>query len=233
MESFNNEYKCLDCKHCFKKNPAFSLLDEDDLARLDNARIEVSFKAGEIIYKQGTPLTHIVILNAGFGKIYLDGPNDRNLILNYTKPFAMNGGIGIFIDERHLSSLRAVTDCEACFIEIREFKTTLRNNPEFMDAYLREHSLNILHTYHQLSILTQKNMEGRMAESLLYLDDNGFGNGSFKYIPKQDLAEFTAMTKESSIRVLKQFKDEGIIGIDNKIISILDKKALKQIAIHG
>lgn len=233
MTEFKNGYRCLDCKHCFKKSPLFSLLSESELDSLNNTRLEVTFKKGEIIYKQGTPLTHIVIIHDGLGKIYLEGSKGRNLILNYTRKYDLNGGVGVFIDQRHHSSLMAVTDCGACFVEINAFKAVLRSNASFMEAYIKEYSQRVAHTYKQFAILTQKNMEGRMAESILFLNDAVFKNGVIKNVTKQDLAELTAMTKESAIRVLKDFKDDGIIEIVNSDISILDQKALQQVAAHG
>ena len=233
MKDFKNNYQCFDCHHCFKKSPLFALLNDTELESLNNVRMEANYKAGEIIYKQGTPLTHLVIIHTGFGKIYIEGANTRNLLLNYTKALDINGGIGVFIDRRHHSSLMAVSECEACFIEVDAFKAVLRSNQEFMDAYLMEFSKRVQHTYHQFAVLTQKNMEGRMAEAIVYLKDDVFNNGSIRNIPKQDLAELTAMTKESAIRVLKEFKDEGLIEINGKTIHIIDKKALQQIALHA
>jgi CRP/FNR family transcriptional regulator len=72
-----------------------------------------------------------------------------------------------------------------------------------------------------------------MAESIIYLTDQIFMNGSIKNVSKQDLAELTAMTKESAIRVLKEFKEDGIIEIVDHKINILDRKALEQVARHG
>ena len=72
-----------------------------------------------------------------------------------------------------------------------------------------------------------------MAESILYLNNQIFKNGSIKYISKQDLAELTAMTKESAIRVLKEFKDDGLIEIVDHKINILDRLALEKVAKHG
>ena len=233
MSEFVNGYRCLDCKHCFKKSPLFSLLNKSELDDLNDARMEVNFKKGEIIYKQGTPLTHIVIINEGLGKIYLEGSKGRNLILAYTKQYDLNGGVGVFIDQRHHSSLMAVTDSGACFVEISSFKAVLRSNATFMEAYLKEYSERVRHTYQQFSVLTQKNMEGRMAESILYLNDKVFMNGIINNVSKQDLAELTAMTKESAIRVLKEFKDDGLIEIVDQKISILNQKAWQQVAMHG
>lgn len=233
MTEFINGFKCLDCKHCFRKSPLFNLLTTSELDTLNEARLEVSFKKGEIIYKQGTPLTHIVILNDGLGKIYLEGVKGRNLILSYTRTYELNGGVGVFIDQRHHSSLMAVTDCGACFIDVNAFKGVLRSNSVFMESYLKNYSERVLHSYQQFAVLTQKNMEGRMAESILYLNNQVFRNGVISNVTKQDLAELTAMTKESAIRVLKDFKEDGLIEIIDQKISILDQKALEQVALHG
>ena len=114
MSEFINGYKCVDCKHCFKRSPLFSLLNKAELDSLNESRMEVSFKKGEIIYKQVTPLTHIVIIHDGLGKIYLEGPKGRNLILSYTNRYDLNGGVGVFIDQRHHSSLTEENQVHYC-----------------------------------------------------------------------------------------------------------------------
>jgi CRP/FNR family transcriptional regulator len=233
MVKFNSEYKCLDCRHCFKRSPLFSLLSEQELDKLNNARAEVNFKKGEIIYKQGSPLSHLVILNNGYGKIFIEGAKGRNLILSYVKKYHLNGGVGVFIDYRHHSSMMAVTDCGACFIDIHEFKSVLKSNSEFMDGYIKERNEKVLHTYEQFSILTQKNIEGRMAESLMYLSEHIFDEQAIEHISKKELGELTAMTLESATRVLKDFKDDGIIEMEGQKITIINRKALDKISLHG
>ena len=233
MSPFTLNTNCLDCRKCLTRNTIFNLLSEEELEILDNARAEVTFKKGEIIYKQGMPLTHLVVIHHGLGKIYIEGSTGKNLILNYAKAFDLNGGIGVFFDRIHHSTLVAVNDCNTCFIDINSFRKVLRANSDFMDGYLKEYSQKVLQTYHQFALLTQKNMEGRMAESLLYLRDHVFQNGSIRDISKVDLAEFTAMSRESAIRVLKEFKDEGYVEFDGTDIKITDELTLTKIAMHG
>lgn len=228
----NNHNDCNNCDLCFEAS-ILSILSKEELETINTNRIEVAFRKGEIIYKQGTPLTHIVIVHTGFGKIYIENNNGKNLILAYTNKSHLNGGIGVFLDQRHHSSLMAVTDCNACFVEINAFKEVFQSNTVFMEAYLKEHSKMVQHVYNQFSLLTQKNMEGRIAESILYLKEQIFVNGSDVKLPKQDFADLTAMTKESAIRVIKQFKDDGLIEVDNSTIKVLDKKSLELIALHG
>lgn len=233
MESFVNNRNCLNCEHCFVKNPLFKLLTNQELEILNNSRVEVAYKKGEMIYKQGMPLTHLVILRSGIGKIYIEGNKGRNLILSYAKAFDINAGIGVFLDHIHHSSLMAADDCTTCFIEVKAFKEVMRGNPDFTEAYLAYCSNRVLKTYHQFTVLTQKNMEGRMAEAILYLLDNLFANGVIENVSKVDLAEFTAMSKESAIRVLKGFQDIGYLEIEEKKMKILSEAALRKVALHG
>ncbi len=233
MEPFAKKCQCFNCEDCYNRNPIFSLLNHEELEIINAKRVEVSFKKDEIIYKQGMPLTHLVILRNGIGKIYIESSKGKNLILSYTKPFEMNGGIGVFLDQIHHSSLVAASDCDTCYIDINSFNEVTRSNAKFMLGYLKYHSEKIRQTYYQFTVLTQKNMEARMAEAILYLSNHIFCNDIISGISKQDLADFTAMSKESAIRVLKDFKEEGSIGIEKLDIQLLRPESLQRIAALG
>jgi CRP/FNR family transcriptional regulator len=232
MDKSKNEIKNMVHEPCLIKNPLFGLLKAEELELLNKTRVEVSFKKGEIIYKQGMPLTHLVILNSGYGKIYIEG-NGRNLTLKYTKAHDINGGIGLFLDQIHHSSLMAVNDSTTCFINVKAFNEVMEGNAVFRDAYLKEYSERILQTYNQFVILTQKNMEGRMAESILFLKNHVFNNGGLSYLSKQDFADYTAMSKESANRVLKRFQEEALIEMKGEHLIVLNEPSLQRIADFG
>jgi CRP/FNR family transcriptional regulator len=52
-------------------------------------------------------------------------------------------------------------------------------------------------------------------------------------ISRQDLADLSGMSKESSIRILKEFKDEGILTVDGNTMQILNPEQLKKISETG
>ena len=52
-------------------------------------------------------------------------------------------------------------------------------------------------------------------------------------IKRQDLADLTAMSKESSIRILKELKDENIISVDGNTIILHKLENLIQISLRG
>jgi len=233
MDVTEERISCAECEHCFSNSSLFSLLNESEIELLNSTRVSVSFKRREMIYKQGMPLTHLVIIHKGFGKIYIEGPTGKNLILGFTKPYDLNGGIGVFIDHMHHSSLMASNDCETCLIDINSFNQVMESNKVFLSAYLKEYSERVLRTYRQFSILTQKNMQARMANVILYLSENISHSLSIQNVSKADLAEFTAMSRESAIRVMKEFRDEKYIEMEDQNIVILNEKALRNIAFYG
>jgi CRP/FNR family transcriptional regulator len=209
------------------------LLTEKELDILNENRTEVAFKKGEIIYKQGSPMSHIIIISEGLGKDYIEGPRGKNLILSIVKPYVINGGPGMYVDMRHHSSLMALVDTKACFLDVNVFKDVIRKNSVFAEEFIRCFSQNSIHTFGQFVTLTQKNMEGRIAEALLYLKNDVFKNGSIKYISRQEIADLTGLTKESTIRVMKEFKNECVIDEADKEIEILNENALKKYAELG
>ena len=230
MSEFISSYQCLNCKHCFKKNPLFQLLSEAELDLLNSNRTEIDFRGGEIVFKQGMPLTHLAILNRGLGKLFIETAAHRHVIVRYAKPYEINSGPGMYSDMRHHCSLMAVEDSGVCLIDIQTVKTLLRQNPVFQEEFIKEFSSRYVSTVNHFVILTQKNMEGRIAEAILYLYRHVFDRGAIRHVSKQDLADLTAMTKESALRVMKEFKLEGVVEEDNNEIHLLDEKALTRIA---
>ncbi|MFC2123567.1 Crp/Fnr family transcriptional regulator [Bacteroidota bacterium] len=233
MPDFVNDFKCLDCSRCFKKNQLFQKLNNKELEYVNNYRLEVRFKKGEIVFKQGTPFTHVVILHEGLGKLYIEGRHNKNLIIGFAKPYELVSGPGMFIDSRNHFSFSTITDAGACFIEAGAIKEVLKGNAVFAEEYMRACSQGKVELYNIAMSLTQKNMEGRIADALLFLQDQIFNNNHIKYVNKQDIADLTAMSKESAIRVLKEFKSEGLIEEVNSHIEILDPKALKKISVNS
>ena len=228
-----NKSNCADCIHCFRKNVLFELLTDKELKILNDNRTEVKFKKGEIIYKQGSPLSHIVIISEGLGKNYIEGPRGKNLIISIVKPYLINGGPGMYVDMRHHSSLMALVETRACFIDVNVFKEVIRNNSIFAEEFIRSFSQDNIHTFGQFVTLTQKNMEGRIAEALLYLKNDVFKNGAIKYITRQEIADLTGLTKESTIRVMKELKNECVIDEEDKEIIILNEVVLQKYADLG
>jgi CRP/FNR family transcriptional regulator, polysaccharide utilization system transcription regulator len=223
----------LNCLHCSCRSSIFSKLTDAELELINNQRYEASFKAGEIILKQGTPSPYFVCLTSGLAKLYIEGYG-KNLILGIVKPVDYVFGPGVYVDNRHYYTAAAVEDSTACLVDNTTFKALIRQNPDFADEFIRKISQLTIFNFEQVLSLTQKQMHGRIADALFYLSEKIYERNPFEMtISRQDLADLSGMAKESAIRILKEFKEEGILEIKGNSFHITNPKQLKQISETG
>jgi CRP/FNR family transcriptional regulator len=110
----------------------------------------------------------------------------------------------------------------------------LRGNSDFADEFIRRISIMTIFNFDQFISLTQKQMNGRIADALFYLSTQIYNSNPFEMtISRQDLADLSGMSKESAIRILKEFKNEGILSVDGKTLNILNPQQLRKISETG
>ena len=225
---------CEDCQECMHRAPYFKVLTQEELAIIDKDRYSVRYKAGETILKQGTSATHVLSLIDGIVKIYIEGMGDRNLLLNLQKPWSLMGGPGLHTDRKVHYSVSALTEVSICFILLENFNKVMKNNCQFATELVSHISHQSVILFEKMISLTQKQMHGRMADGLLYLSNGFFEKESFKlYLSRQEIADLTAMSKDSAIRILKDFERDGIISLNGNDLSILDMDQLQDISLRG
>ena len=234
MIQFRKSSICNNCNDCNKRSPLFSLLSSGELERINEDRFEASYRKGEMIFKQGSASSHILMLTSGLAKIYLESSNGRGLILKLIKPIQMFGGPGIFLDGRNYYSAAALEDCTICYITQKKFREAIRSNPDFAEKFIEHVNRNAIFNFGRFADLTQKQMPGRVADALLYLSKEIYESPSFHLsLTRQDLADMTNLSKESVIRILKELKDENVIVMKGNQIEIPKMAALEKISMFG
>ena len=222
---------CLTCEY---KSSLFQLLSDEELEQINQNRTYVVFKPGETIRKQGTVMTHVFSVNAGLAKLYMEGIGQQNAILRLVKPTNFIGGPGLYLDQMHHYTVSALMKTAICFIEIHTFKKIIQQNSLFAEEFMKDFSSNTLSIYNRLLYLTQKQMPGRMSDTLLYLFNDIFQSSIIPMIvSKQDLADLSAMSKDSALKVLREFQNDGIIRITNNEMELLDSETLNKISRIG
>jgi len=222
------------CVTCGLVMDPVCMLDNEGLKVFNEDRYEVTYKAGEIIFKRGGPLTHIACLTSGMLKTYMEGSLGKNIILSLITPGEIVGGPGFEVDYKHHFSVAAVENSQACLVSIEKFRALLEADSKFALEVIRYINTKNIKGYEKLVNLTQKQMNGRVADTLLYLSEKIYKNNRFKtQLSRQELADFSALTKESTIRILKGFNVEGIISHSGSDFHILNKKALRKISQTG
>jgi CRP/FNR family transcriptional regulator, polysaccharide utilization system transcription regulator len=234
MTQFHRSVSCVDCNKCNDRIALFAGLSAEELDVINDKRNEVQFRAGENIIKQGTASSNLVFLTSGLAKEYIEGYDHRNLILEIIKPWEIFGGTGIYVDNRYHYSVTALEEVTACFIETTNFKKLFRSNADFSERFMNYCGTCSTRTFERFVSLTQKQMHGRIADVLIYLSDTIYNSHSFEIaLSRQDISEFSGMSKDSAIRILKEFENEGIIEANGKSISINKLNLLMEISAKG
>lgn len=234
ITSAKNVFDCSDCKECLHKAPYFEDLSKEELGIINKDRYSVRYREGEMILKQGTSATHVISLIDGVVKLYIEGVGDKNLVLSLLSPWALMGGPGIYTDKKIHYSAAAVSDVTVCFIDANNFREVADRNARFAKQILIHTASRAIDLYAKLVSLTQKQMHGRMADGLLYLANGFYKSKTFcLQISRQDIADMTAMSKDSAIRILKEFERDGIISLNGREIEILDMEHLNELSVKG
>lgn len=212
----------------------FRCLTADQIEELSCSKAQVHFKAGELLYKQGTPAHNVACLTTGKIKLYIEGFDNKNLIIGIVKPINYILGPGVYVDNRHYYSAMAIEDSTACMVDAELFKKFIRSNSDFADAFIKKVSELSIYNFNQIISLSQKQMPGRIADVILELSERVYESNPFTTtLSRQDLADMSGMSKESAIRILKEFKDEGILSVEGNVFEILNKEYLHKISQTG
>jgi len=217
---------------CCDKTPAlFKALSKQDFDSLHTARKEVVFKAGEVIFKQGTTLTHFACFRSGLAKVCYERPEGSNILIYLVSAGRISGSMGLFTDNIHHQTVQALTDVSLCLISVKDMEAVLERNKQMAIELIKIKNESIIKLTNKLANLTYKSMAGRVADVLLYLQKDIYQSTSFTLnLSRQDLGDLAAMTKESFIRSLKELKDMGIVKVNRDFVEIIDLNSLQRIS---
>jgi CRP/FNR family transcriptional regulator, polysaccharide utilization system transcription regulator len=220
--TYLNEFKC------------FGQLTDSEKFKMDSNSVEIIFKKGEMICKQGSFASFIIYLEEGLVKSYLEG-SPRDLILTITSSQRLVGLSSIFEGNNNfLYSVSTYVESKVKLIDINVFKEILNQNATFASEIINILNENTSQSYGRFYCLVMKQLHGRLADIILCLSQRIFKNSTFDLpLSRTDLAELTGMSTESVIRILKDFKDNGLIKMTGKSLQIIDVERLQKISDFG
>jgi CRP/FNR family transcriptional regulator, polysaccharide utilization system transcription regulator len=213
---------------CFKD----LLVDEQEF--LQHRKKQISYFSGENIFKQGAFAPYVMLILKGLVKVYLQTGYGKQINLRIAKAGEFLAFSSVFGEEVYTYSSLAITDAEICMIDKDGLSELLKNNPDFaMEVTSRNYKIE-KQLIEIIGNLSHKQMRGKLAAALLYLTGKDFEQDKiFQYLTRQDIAEFAAISTESTIRFLKEFEKENLIKLNGKEVVIIKPDALLEISKNG
>ncbi len=217
------------------KNPDFfQILSKEELELLDQHTVIANYQKGEMVCKQRTFASHIMILQQGLVKSFIEA-DCGNLILQIFAPGATIGLASLIEGNTYFQySVQTYVESELKLIEIMAFKKVLKNNPLFARKIISLLAEQHVITSGRFFCFSKKQTFGRLADLLLCLSERIYKSSSFPlHLNRKDIAELSCMSVESIARIITRFKEEGLIEEKDDHLFVLDAEKLRLISERG
>lgn len=220
---------CNLCDHL--KDSLFHGLDPEDLQRINLHKTCVTYKKGQNIFYEGTRPTGIYCMNDGKVKVFKNNIQGKEYIIYIAKPGDFLGYRALMGEELYAATATVLEDAKICFIPKEIFFEILQKNPAFMKKVVKAvcHEMGIMED--RMAELAHKSVRERLAANLLMLKETyGMeGEGSTLIdiaLSREDLAAIVGTATETVIRLLSEFKNDGLIAFEGKKIRVVDSRKL-------
>ncbi|MFA9371507.1 MAG: Crp/Fnr family transcriptional regulator [Labilibaculum antarcticum] len=212
----------------------FQNLGLADLEIINEKKKQVTFFKDETVFKQGAFAPHVLFVNQGLVRVYLQTNKNKQINIRLAKKGDLIAFSSIFGKDTYLYSAVALKDSEICMIDKEALKDLLMRNPDFAMEINSKNCHNENRYIDIIQNISYKQMRGKLASALLYLSSEKYSDDNvYEYLTRQNIADFASISVESAVKFIKEFEKESIISLDGRKIIIQDKKTLEEINLKG
>jgi len=222
------------CEQCIVRElSSLKALNKGELLRLAECKTSHTIKKGEHIFEEGDSVNGVYCITSGVCKLSKLSANGKDQIVKLVKAGELLGQRTLISEEPANLSAVALEDMEICFIPKNEVLNMFDQNNQFSRNLMKTICGDLKETSDHLVSISQKTVKERLAETLIYLEEN-FGknpDGSLHIqLTREELAGMIGTATESCIRLLSDFNKLGLIELIGKKIVIKDLGKLRRIA---
>ncbi|OHD15195.1 MAG: hypothetical protein A2Y38_04785 [Spirochaetes bacterium GWB1_59_5] len=183
---------------------------------------------GELIIRSGDPVANIIFFVEGRAKAYGIMDNGQSVLASFYTPFDVFGEAELFSSRRYALSVEAITGSVCLFLPVDAMlKAAPRNYRLFMYLCGRLGS-KLTDRFTAESINLRYPVESRLASFLLAsTDDDGKLPGTDDL---GELADFLGASYRQLARVVRYFRDEGILDRSRGHVRVIDRSKLAPLA---
>lgn len=224
------------CNNCRLNTICLPLaLDVSQVEQLDRI-IQRSrpIQKGEHIYRQDEDFHSVFAVRAGSVKAYSITDGGQEQVTGFYFPGEILGMDGI-AKNRHASSARALETSSICEIPFDKLGELSQRIPSLQKHFFQLMSQEIAEDQQLLTLLSKNTADQRVAALLLSISARNkrrkLSAANFRLpMSRTDIGNYLGLTVETVSRVFSRFQKMGVLGVDNKEITIVDVEALRAVA---
>lgn len=197
----------------------------EELKKLSNERKVKLFKKRESLFEEGDYPRYLYFIKSGKVKVFKTNDDGKEYIISLATDGEFVGYVDLLKDTKYQESAAALEDTEVSLIPKEDFQTLMTANRDVASQLIKMLANNISEKEEQLLQLAYNSVRKRVASALLLLHDKE-GKNEFSIL-RDDLAHIVGTAKESVIRMLTEFKEDGYIDIVDGAITIKNRQKLE------
>jgi len=211
----------------FTTHSVLSALSDQETALLTRHLTEQHLFKGDVVFREGTVPSGIFLVRSGRVKKYKADQLGKEQIIYVAGPGELMGYHPVLSGERYADSAAAMEDTMVSFIPKEDFMDVLGRSPVFALRLLKAMSHEFTVLTNTISVIAQRTGPERLAIALIVLREKfKYGLNDHEAIPinisRADLANMAGLAEENVIRLLREFKAEGILLTEGRKIIIKD-----------
>lgn len=199
----------------------------EELKKLSEERKTKAFKKREILFEEGDYPRYLYFVKNGKVKVFKTNEDGKEYIINISKEGDFVGYIDLIKDSKYSESAAALEDTEVSLIPKDDFSQLLHANRDVASQLIKMLASNVTEKEEQLLSLAYHSVRKRVADAILLLSEKE--ENTEINILRDDLARIVGTAKESVIRMLTEFKEDGYIEIVDGAIKILNEDKLRNL----
>lgn len=204
------------------------------VAEVNQHKICSYYKKGQVLFAEGAYPFGIYCISTGKVKLSHHGDDGKEQITRLLRGGDILGYRAVLSGERYGGTAITLEDSKICFIPREAFMSLLKNDPGFSFEVMRLLSVELHKAELRITHLAQKPVRERLAETLLFIRETyGYeldGATLNVRLSREELANLVGTATESTIRLLSEFKRDGVIELDGKKIKITNSRELSHVA---
>ena len=215
----------------------FDRLGESELQRIAEMSRMREFPRGALILGPNSDPDLIYLVKAGRVKISTFSPQGKEQILALLER-------GDVFGELAPAGAPAPTHVEAfdhavvCTLHRTLFEEILRRTPEVGVRVIRALARRLRAAEQEIEDLALRSVPARLAALLLrlaeeYGEPHDQGIRLSLRLTHQDVAHMVGSTRETITALINRFRDEGLITVDHRVLVVLERDRLRQVASRG
>lgn len=215
--------------------PVFKTIPEKEVEYLfSKIHFQIKrFEKDEIIVDSGEQVKNLLIVLSGSVRgemIDYSGKTVKIEDIEAPKPLASAFLFGK--QNKFPVTVTANNSTKILAIPVSEFLKLLQLNTQLLKNYLNSISSRAQFLSQKLHFLSFKTIKEKIAHFLLKQTGDDFHSFELKNT-QQQLAELFGVTRPSLARVLGDMQNEGLIKIEKKTVTLLDKQRLNELLRNG